>query len=219
MQNKQSAAYVRGYAAGLIKSGSVEKCERQNARLLKIAVLLQKRAGVWDYERAEKKPGSPEFMKIVNKKVQDMAASQMDAPEYSPEHEAGKSLQQAKLTATGIKGPAMQDVKKRYERGAPERERRRKERDKPLEVDVPDRDEKQKGEAGKPAPTLQDRETAFNVGSPEDRFNRQQRLWYQMLGMSPAQLSAEQELTQQAKARSALHQQRLNWIRSLFGAR
>lgn len=214
-------AYNLGFAIGIMKTGSVEKIERQNATLRKIAELLHKKGlkkfaavkSADDGAAAPFDPTSLEHQKALRDEVarQTAAIAEGAGPE-SPRREVGefgKQFQRRGWAAT-------RDLAKRVPKttAAPGPKGEPKVIDLKLSPEEIRRYQRPGGQEAARRPGGAPSEEEGFYGGPQ--FGDIRKFWMQLLGMTPSQMRAGQVAREAGYGRALQHKANLDWIRSML---
>jgi len=227
-------AYDIGAALGMMKSGSVERVEKENTKLLKIAKLLQKKGKLtkaafkwpWDYSGVDHTPA--ERQKQIGEKVTAAGVTTKErggGGSADPLTEAGDDLisrgQGTKGTFASIR------------QGAPTSSKGKKGNKGIISLNDSDGGDENgvlslnpgtrkllgtsgglaaQGEQGVQGGPSKEEQGFW--GGP--KFGDMQRFWLQMLGKTPSQAASEDLAREAGYGRAVEHKKNLDWIKSML---
>ena len=230
--NKQS--YDMGYALGIMKSGSVERVEKKNSKMLKLAKLLHKKGKLQKaalFGRLQWIPDggaspdtkSPEYQKNLREEVGRRAAGLREtqggggwgydpaSSGHSPTGEVAGNLEDYSKTGK------MPNLPKAKGQGKPSKGEGYDDKGViSLDMDPAKRKRIQQGggtggDAG--AAGGAEGEAGF-YGGPQ--FGDIKKYWMQLLGQTPSQMSAGQTAREAGYGRALRHKGNLDWLKSML---
>ena len=224
-------AYNMGFAIGIMKTGSVEKIERQNTALRKIAELLHKK-GVKKFAAVksadnEFDPTNLEHQRNLRKEVARQTAEiAAGAGEDSPRSETaefGRQFKRRGAAAVRELGAKANKLKESMPYRAAQSGKEPKVID--LELSPEELRRYQRpggfggGGGGRDARSLEERRRKFDeeegfYGGPQ--FGDIRKFWMQLLGMTPSQMRAGQVAREAGYGRALQHKANLDWIRAML---
>ena len=221
-------AYDFGCAVGMLKSGSVARVEKENAKLFKIAKLLQRKgkltkSALINPEQAspgsavasmfapkKKKTEGPNMADVKAKVLEEAGRLEESEEGWTPQSDSAERLRKY-TEGTPMTLPG---------RGAPAEKGKGGEPPKPIELEDTDRIRQHRA-AGKGGGRA-----AAGAGGPSDagagfyggpQFGDVQKYWQQLLGMTPSQFDARSTAQEAGLGRAWKHRGNLNWLRAILG--